>query len=55
MESGPWLWLLIVFGGALILGLAIAYGTAQSRKRNPPELERAGREATRRMYHDEED
>lgn len=32
MEASPWLF--VVLGGAILLGLALAYGQIQSRKRD---------------------
>lgn len=43
------LWLFVVFGGPLLLGIAIAYALLMRRERTPAEAA-AGRQATRRLY-----
>lgn len=53
MESGPTLWLLLLTAGVVLLGLAIAYGISQNRKRSS--AEKALTEvATQREYQKED-
>ena len=33
-QSGSYLWLIVVLGGAILLGAAIAYGMYRSRRRS---------------------
>ena len=51
--SSPWLWLVIVGGGALLIGLFMAYG--QARTKNLTTGEKAARDAgTRQVYADDD-
>lgn len=47
------LWLLVVMGGPLVIGVAIAYALLTRRRRSPAEA-LAQRRATRRLYEEEE-
>jgi len=51
MESFPWLF--AVLGGAVILGLVIAYGAIKSSKATPRQKETAER-AAHDIYHKDE-
>lgn len=53
METGSWLWLFVVFGGAVVLGLAIAWGMARSG-RLTAQQKMAREEGTQRVYDEEE-
>lgn len=49
MESGPFLWLILLTVGVAALGLAIAFGMGRNRQRTP--VEKAVTEAaTQREY-----
>ena len=50
-ELGGWLWFTITVLGVALLGVALAYGTVQWRKRpRDPMTEHARDEATRRNF-----
>ncbi|WP_196259613.1 hypothetical protein [Pelagibacterium limicola] len=50
MELSAMPWLFAVFGGAAILGLAIAYGALKSRKASRRQRE-AAEQGARDLYH----
>ncbi len=50
MDFSSSAWLFAVLGGAILLGLAIAYGVFKSAKTSPRE-EQVGEQATRDLYH----
>jgi hypothetical protein len=55
MDLAPWLWLLITAGGAALLGLAIAYNMAITRRRRQnAAAQRRTDAATREVYRQEE-
>jgi hypothetical protein len=55
-NAGMWLWVVIDILAVIVLGVAIAYGTRMWRRRpqDAATLRRSD-EATRRMYHPDED
>jgi Flp pilus assembly protein TadB len=56
MNIGPVFWIIMTVGGALLLGLGLAYGLAVTRKRREnPVAQRLTDEATRQLYEQEED
>lgn len=50
MDPFPYPWLFAVLGGAIILGIVIAYGAFKSSKATPRQ-KAAGEQATRDLYH----
>jgi len=52
-ELGFWWWFLVVVGGTVVLGLAIAYGAARSRKRTRQE-QLLTEQATHELYQRED-
>lgn len=52
-ESGPILWIIVIAGGALILGAVIAYGMMRNRAATPAE-DAASERRTRELYHKDE-
>jgi hypothetical protein len=56
MSTGPAFWLIMVVGGAVLLGVALAYGLISTRKRREnPVAQRLTDAATREVYREEED
>lgn len=52
MEAFPFPWLFAVLGGAIILGLVIAYGAFKSSKATPAQKARAERGAEEAYHKD---
>jgi hypothetical protein len=56
MSTGPTFWLIMTVGGAVLLGVALAYGLISTRKRREnPVAQRLTDAATREVYREEED
>ena|SRR5438874_6611468 len=55
MNTGPAFWLIMTVGGAVLLGVALAYGLISTRKRREnPVAQRLTDAATRELYREEE-
>ena len=55
MNIGPAFWLIMTVGGAILLGVALAYGLISTRKRREnPVAQRLTDGATRELYNEEE-
>jgi len=55
VNTGPAFWLIIAMGGAVLLGVALAYGLISTRRRREnPVAQRLTDAATRELYREEE-
>jgi Flp pilus assembly protein TadB len=55
MSTGPAFWLIMTVAGAILLGIALAYGLISTRKRREnPLAQRLTNAATRELYREEE-
>ena len=55
MSTGPAFWLIMTVAGAILLGIALAYGLISTRKRREnPLAQRLTDAATRELYREEE-
>ncbi len=56
MSPGPTLWFIMTLGGAVLLGVALAYGMVSTRRRREnPVAQRLTNAATREVYGEEEE